>query len=198
MKNKPENKKEDLRVRRTKKLLSNALFELIEKKSFEKISVCDICDAAMVHRATFYSHFSDKYELLTYSMNEHLPLSKLDTGLDTEEIHVSQFTEIADDIVNEICENKKIYASILKKNKEVSIVDRAQEQLEDKICRRIKKKVPNYKTLSIRPEFCAGFYAGACISVITKWLVGELNISKDELISSLNSILTFVPEYLIK
>lgn len=198
MNDKTENKKEDLRVRRTKKLLSNALFELVEKKPFDKISVCDICDAAMVHRATFYSHFSDKYELLTYSMNEHLPLSKLDSGLDTEEIHVSQFTEIADDIVNDICENKNIYASILKKNKEVSIVDRVQEQLEEKICRRIRKKVPNYKALPIKPEFCAGFYAGACMSVITKWLVGELDISKNELIASLNSILAFVPDYLIK
>ena len=41
-------KKEDLRIRRTKKLLSNALFELIKKKPFDKVSVCDICDAAMV------------------------------------------------------------------------------------------------------------------------------------------------------
>jgi len=38
-------KKEDLRIRRTKKLLSNALFELIKKKPFDKVSVCDICDA---------------------------------------------------------------------------------------------------------------------------------------------------------
>ena len=39
-----DNKKEDLRVRRTKKLLSNSLFSLIKKKPFEKVTVCDICD----------------------------------------------------------------------------------------------------------------------------------------------------------
>ena len=50
-------KKEDLRIRRTKKLLSNALFELIKKKPFDKVSVCDICDAAMVHRATLLFTF---------------------------------------------------------------------------------------------------------------------------------------------
>lgn len=57
-----------------KKLLSNALFSLVKKKPFEKVTVCDICDEAMVHRATFYSHFADKYALLTYSIDEHIPL----------------------------------------------------------------------------------------------------------------------------
>ena len=192
------NKREDLRVRRTKMLLSNALFELIKKKPFEKISVCDICDAAMVHRATFYSHFSDKYELLNFSMNQHLPLKKIDEDVDSENIQNSKFTEIADDIVRYICDNKQIYASILKKNKEFSIVDRTQEQLEEKVCNRIRKSVPNYEELPIKPEFLAGFYAGACMSVVTKWLADEIPLSEDELISNLNTLLNFVPDYMIK
>ncbi len=192
------NKREDLRVRRTKMLLSNALFELIKKNPFDKISVCDICDAAMVHRATFYSHFSDKYELLNFSMNQHLPLKKIDEGVDSENSQNSNFTEIADDIVRYICDNKQIYASILKKNKEFSIVDRTQEQLEEKVCNRIRKSVPNYEELPIKPEFLAGFYAGACMSVVTKWLADEIPLSEDELISNLNALLNFVPDYMIK
>lgn len=187
-------KKEDLRVRRTKKLLCDALLKLVEKKPFEKISVCDICNEAMVHRATFYTHFCDKYELLNFSMDKHLPLYKFDDF----ENDTTNFTEIADSIVNDICENKKIYASILKKNREVSIVDHVQKRLEKKICERIKKQVENTSMLTVKPEFCAGFYAGACMSVITKWLIGELDMTKEELINSLNTILNFVPEYLTK
>lgn len=193
-----QNKKEDLRVRRTKKLLSDALFDLIKKKPFDKISVCDICDVAMVHRATFYSHFSDKYELLTYSMDEHLPLSKFDETIEPVDAGNAQFAKIADDIVKDICANKQIYASILKKNKEFSIVDRTQERLEEKVCSRIKRKVPNYEKLPIKPEILAGFYAGACMSVITKWLTGEISLSEDELLSNLNALLSFVPEYVLK
>ena len=62
--------KEDLRVRRTYKLLSDALIELMKKKEFEKISVSDICSLAMVHRTTFYTHFTDKYDLLRYVMRK--------------------------------------------------------------------------------------------------------------------------------
>ncbi len=62
--------KEDLRVVRTKKLLTNALRELLQEKSFDKITVNDVCDRALVHRATFYNHFTDKTDLLNYIFDE--------------------------------------------------------------------------------------------------------------------------------
>lgn len=61
---------EDLRVRRTHKLLYNALFDLMEKHSFEQITVKQICDLAMVHRTTFYTHFQDKFDLLSHSVRQ--------------------------------------------------------------------------------------------------------------------------------
>ena len=65
-----QEKKEDLRIKRTKNLLVKALFELLAEKSIDKISVLDICDRAAVHRTTFYKHYEDKYDLLTYSLNK--------------------------------------------------------------------------------------------------------------------------------
>lgn len=56
----------DLRVIKTKKALSQSLYELLEKHMFTTISVNQICDNAMVHRTTFYKHFYDKYDLLIY------------------------------------------------------------------------------------------------------------------------------------
>src|SRR5487761_364483 len=53
----------DLRVRRTRKLLKDALTELWSEKSFDSITVQDIAERAMVNRATFYLHFQDKYTL---------------------------------------------------------------------------------------------------------------------------------------
>ena len=61
---------EDLRKTRTLKLLKEALLEVMTKKSFEEIKINDICNVAMVHRTTFYSHFDDKYDLLEYCIKE--------------------------------------------------------------------------------------------------------------------------------
>ena len=60
----------DLRVRRTQKLLWEALMALLAEKAFEAISVKDICERAMVHRTTFYKHYEDKYNLLLKGMRE--------------------------------------------------------------------------------------------------------------------------------
>ncbi len=62
--------KEDLRVVRTRKLLSATLLELMQEKPIEKISVIELCDAAMINRATFYAHFEDKYHLLDFALEE--------------------------------------------------------------------------------------------------------------------------------
>ncbi|WP_067621294.1 TetR/AcrR family transcriptional regulator [Alicyclobacillus acidiphilus] len=60
----------DLRVRRTRKLLQDALLNLMSKKSFQAITVQDIAAEAMINRSTFYDHFVDKYALMEYTVSQ--------------------------------------------------------------------------------------------------------------------------------
>lgn len=39
---------------------------LLSEKSFEEITVGQLCEAAQYPRATFYNYFDDKYDLLGY------------------------------------------------------------------------------------------------------------------------------------
>lgn len=59
----------DLRVIKTKRALSSSLASLLEEQVFSSITVNMICEKALVHRTTFYKHFYDKYDLLTYYMH---------------------------------------------------------------------------------------------------------------------------------
>ncbi|GHO97998.1 TetR family transcriptional regulator [Reticulibacter mediterranei] len=61
---------EDLRVRRTRKLLQQAMIEGVVEKGFAALTVRDITERAMVNRSTFYRHYLDKYDLLEQHMNE--------------------------------------------------------------------------------------------------------------------------------
>src|SRR5690348_4419864 len=54
----------DLRVRRTQKLLREALIALIEERHFDVITVGEIAERAMVSRAAFYRYYQDKYDLV--------------------------------------------------------------------------------------------------------------------------------------
>lgn len=57
-------RKVDRRVERTRTLLREALLSLIREKGFEALSVQEIIDRANVGRATFYTHFDNKEDLL--------------------------------------------------------------------------------------------------------------------------------------
>lgn len=56
-------KKTDLRVQRTRKMIIEAFFKLVETKGYEAVTIQDIADEAMINRATFYAHFKDKQHL---------------------------------------------------------------------------------------------------------------------------------------
>lgn len=50
----------------TKRLLASSLKELMCEKTFEKISISDICDRCKMNRKSFYYHFKDKYDLVNW------------------------------------------------------------------------------------------------------------------------------------
>ncbi len=60
----------DLRVVKTHKALTESLKSLLLEKPLPEITVNELCERAMVRRATFYKHFGDKYELLTFTLRE--------------------------------------------------------------------------------------------------------------------------------
>jgi AcrR family transcriptional regulator len=60
----------DARVRRTRDALGDALVTLMQEKPFDTITVQDVLDRAQVGRSTFYSHYSDKDDLLMSDAEE--------------------------------------------------------------------------------------------------------------------------------
>lgn len=60
----------NLRLRRTQKLLREALIELIEERGFEALTVGEIAERAMVSRAAFYRNYEDKYHLVEQIFDE--------------------------------------------------------------------------------------------------------------------------------
>ena len=55
--------KESLQYKRTDKAIVHAFITLCKKKSFDRLTVKDILEEAIVSRNTFYTHYKDKYEI---------------------------------------------------------------------------------------------------------------------------------------
>ena len=60
----------NVRLRRTQKLLREALIELIEERGFEALTIGEITERAMVSRAAFYRNYQDKYDLVEQIFEE--------------------------------------------------------------------------------------------------------------------------------
>lgn len=54
----------------TKKRIADALTELMEKKSIDKITVKDVVDHCGITRQTFYYHYQDMFEVLEWIARE--------------------------------------------------------------------------------------------------------------------------------
>ncbi|MGW0196418.1 TetR/AcrR family transcriptional regulator [Nonomuraea sp. NPDC003201] len=60
----------DRRVRRTRRVVQEALVALILEKGYDAVTVTDIIERADVGRSTFYSHFTDKQDVLFGNLDE--------------------------------------------------------------------------------------------------------------------------------
>lgn len=60
----------NLRMRRTQKLLREALVELIEEQGFDALTIGALTERAMVSRAAFYRNYQDKYDLVEQIFEE--------------------------------------------------------------------------------------------------------------------------------
>jgi AcrR family transcriptional regulator len=61
---------QDRRIRRTRRILNEALISLVLDKGYERITVQDILDRADIGRSTFYAHYRDKEALLLANFDD--------------------------------------------------------------------------------------------------------------------------------
>jgi AcrR family transcriptional regulator len=141
-------KKEDLRIIKTHKALQSALGTLLESRSFNKITVYDICKEAMVSRATFYVHFRDKYDLLSFWLNQ----------LKKDYINKNYKDESYLWIINKLFhENMKILSNLMK-NTDKELLQILSDFLSPEIYLSPQEKDDNQMSLNhmILSKFCAG------------------------------------------
>lgn len=171
-------KKEDLRVKRTHKLLCNSLFELLQKKSFEEIKLNEICKRSMVHKTTFYNHFSDKYDLLKYALTE-LQKELVDeiNSNDKEDI-IEYYCMIAKIYMKHIKENYKLYSSLITYNKDSISMDIFFNNFKSDVESKLKKQ-----NVLIPVNYISNYYVSAVFAVVLEWFKRGMKESEDTMIS---------------
>ncbi|MBP8315892.1 TetR/AcrR family transcriptional regulator C-terminal domain-containing protein, partial [Clostridium neonatale] len=177
-------KKDDLRIRRTYKLLSESLLDLLSENKFEDISVTDICEKAMIHRTTFYKHFEDKYQLLKFCVKEFQINFSKENNFDYKfnnltDYYINTMKNILEFITSP--KNKSQFVALLKNNRN-SIQTIFHETIVEDVILKLEDVKKNGNEFSVPIPMIAEFYAGAIISVIRWWFESDMTISVEDLI----------------
>mgnify|MGYP001321839467 CR=1 FL=1 len=94
-------------------LLAESFKELAKKHPIEKITIKEITDLAGVIRPTFYNHFQDKYELLSY-----IYLHELFADI-TKGVNYDNWYERLEGFLVNMLKDKRFYSNTLKSNEKI-------------------------------------------------------------------------------
>lgn len=158
----------DIRVKRTKKLLRKGLAELGRAKSINKITVKELTDLVEINRGTFYLHYKDVYDLVDSIENE------LYEEFDQKVLAVSpeDILQRPIDILETFFEYFRIHKDILNvlmgENGDAKFVYRFGELMNVKILEIFKGVFPNMSMEKY--DFAYNFGKFGFIGVIHCWV----------------------------
>lgn len=173
--------KTDARVRRTRDALGDALVALMQEKPFDTITVQDVLDRAHVSRSTFYSHYSDKDDLLMSDADdffERMSMALSEHGDKSERVFPVQefFTHIA--------EVQPFYKALVKSGQFQENMELARGHFARGIERRLSELSRGQSIPANERSAIAFTHAGALLSLLSWWLdrgMHESPVQMDEL-----------------
>lgn len=170
---KNEAQKKDLRVTRTQKALSTAMLKLLEKTSFSKISVNDICTEAMVGRATFYTHFEDKYHLLQVALRQMM--EELVDNLEVQDLE-----HFVHKVVDHLAENRTLFRNLLLRETNQELIRMLNTQMMQSIRQTLEQRQDAGEIMPAPAELLAVFFAGGAAQLMIWWIDTDMQMSREE------------------
>lgn len=160
----------NLRVRRTQKLLREALVELIEERGFDALTIGEITERALVSRAAFYRNYQDKYDLVDQIFAEAMSALLAAVG----ELGQDHPSEIWVAFFEHIAEYERLYGALLGKKGSPWFVRKMRAALAGLI--RERGHLPHGPNASERPihsfsdSFVPDLVSALFVEAITWWL----------------------------
>jgi AcrR family transcriptional regulator len=157
----------DARVRRTRDALGDALVALMQEQPFDSITIQDVLDRAHVGRSTFYSHYSDKEDLL---------MSDAEEFFESISMALSHHGDKSDRVVpvkeffEHVADMRKFFTALVTSGKVHENLELARGHFARGIERRLAE-LPRGRNLPEKDRPAIAFaHAGALLSLLTWWI----------------------------
>lgn len=174
--------KEDLRVQKTKSALFRAFYELLAEKSYESITINELCERAMVRRATFYKHYRDKQDFLLGLVSRFREQFRAMIKANGESITLAEyFTKYISNTVDRIVTYPEIVKNILASQMRDPFINVVlQSNFKDAIDR-INEAAALGVRISVSTEVAASMIVGGSSILLIQWFENGMQIPRERL-----------------
>jgi len=183
-----ERRKEDRRTRYSKMVIRDSLFELMQEKPIEKITVKELCEKADVNRSTFYAYYTDIYDLNRKIIKEIFILQREFIGKSTEIL--ASKSDVTDLSLDDYYDIALAYLTIVKDNRELyKFIFHGQANAPvqisyDKVFfSKINKMLPDIYRESFKRAF--SFVSGGTTAFFVRWILNDCREPVEEMAKSL-------------
>ncbi len=172
----------DLRVRRTHKLLWEALMVELSERTIEEITVSDICERAMVHRTTFYKHYEDKYALLEQGIRQmYDDLLAEEEHLPPNAYSVEHPPPYFIRLFEHAAQHQHFYKLMLCGEGIGRFQKLVKEYIAEVVSAKVRELPPSNQHLAVPIAMHAQFVAGAALSLLAWWLENDMPFSPHQM-----------------
>jgi AcrR family transcriptional regulator len=195
---------DDRRAIRTKRMIRNALSELIEEKGYNNISITDLTARADINRGTFYLHYTDKYDLVDQVENEVIAEVFAEVkSAGTIDVQSAEFISNLDTtdaimpfmikIFKYLKENSKFVKAILGPKGDPEFQLKLKNLIETSLFERNPIKIFDEKAMQIPREYFLSYVFSAHLGVIQQWLSSGMDKSPEEMTQILSKMFLLGP-----
>jgi AcrR family transcriptional regulator len=156
----------DRRLLRTRQSLREALLMLLPEKSWDELTVQDICDCANVGRSTFYMHFQNKEELLSAGLNEMR--EALQKGAASKQNDTTGTFYFLHGLIEHLFEQRRIFCAVIGRRSGHIVQMRFREMVLQLVSEDLEKIAP----AGWKRDAMAHYLAGAIFELLS-WSVDD-------------------------
>lgn len=159
---------ENRRVRMTKRLLKEAMLELLEQRPIERITVTDVCRSADVNRSTFYAYYADVAALMLEIENDVLGQLPVPSGVPASQ---DQFLPALEGFFDYVRGNERLFRLL--------VVQRDSSSFNRRLVNTVMEnyRLPFQGEAGVWNRYAYVYCVNGVIGIIREWIDGGFPIS---------------------
>ena len=161
--------KTDRRITRSRRLLGEALLELIQEQSFDAITIRDITERADIGYATFFRHYDSKEELLAEQLENIIRQIEELAG----ERSGDYFQREGTLLYEHARENELLYRGLLGGHVNAQVIRRLRDALINVIKPHLKGHIEEEELL-VPFDIAVNHVAAAALEMVAWWLENNM------------------------